>query len=360
MAGSRILSLRISFARAALHERLQRVPDQICRHRPRRVERPARLPHVSRSQQRRVAAGRWFVVEHALVHGSQLLDVEIAVDDARARRSRRARPSGRADRRRADGHYRPAHDRVADRSAIERVRLRRREEPAVEGRDAKLTGAAPGVRQPRDRLNGLPQPSIPASLQQRAHNGVEAVAVSIDRVPERKQSSGFGKQQEEHAVEHGQRLLEEHRQRRASLGCAERADEQFQSFEDAVAEVAADVNAVPARQVHGPVEKRWVAGHRLGTQECPHEELRRRLLPEHRAVELQILPRPGVAGIDESQRAAIAADAPACIGGDRLDHGRPPDALKRIAPRRDDDNDCGGAGRYMKQGGVVAIDALFD
>ena len=153
MAGSRIRSRRISSALRPFTSGSSVLADQEGGERARRVERAARLADLSRPRQRRRAAiGSRLVVEHVLVDRAQLLDVEIAVDDARAIV---ARPWTRRDRRRADRDDRLAHDRVGDRRAIERVGLRRREEPAVERGDAKLAGAAAGVRQP-SRSPGRP------------------------------------------------------------------------------------------------------------------------------------------------------------------------------------------------------------
>ena len=78
--------------------------------------------------------------EDPLVYGAKLLDVEIAVEDLRA-------TAMGTVWRAAQRHDGSTHDEVAQSGAVERVGLRRSEQPAVERRHAKLAGGAAGVRQ---------------------------------------------------------------------------------------------------------------------------------------------------------------------------------------------------------------------
>src|SRR5678816_636177 len=61
-----------------------------------------------------------------------------------------------------------------------------------------------------DRLKRAPQAARWSSLQERADDCVEAVAITVDRMPQRHEPSRFGEEQKKNAIEHRQRMLEEH------------------------------------------------------------------------------------------------------------------------------------------------------
>src|SRR5262245_2486542 len=68
----------------------------------------------------------------------------------------------------------------------------------------------------RDCLKRPPQSARWSSLQECADDRLEAVAIAIDRMPQRDESACLGKEQKENAIEDGQRLLEEHTGRKPS------------------------------------------------------------------------------------------------------------------------------------------------
>ena len=67
--------------------------------------------------------------------------------------------------------------------------------------------AAAGVSEPRHRLQRLPQPARRAETLGQVAQRLDRVAVAVDRMPERHQAARFGEQQEQQAVDDGQRLF---------------------------------------------------------------------------------------------------------------------------------------------------------
>ena len=182
---------------------LQRAADETRGDRPRRVEGAARLSGIAfPDERRRICRRRWLVVEHLLVHGAQLLDVEVAVGDARAAALTR-------DRRAADGDDRAPHHLVVDARPIERRGLRGREQPPVERGDFQFACGTARVGQARDGLDRQPQASMPAPREEPRDDRVEAVLIAIHRMPERDETAGLGEQEKQHAIQHRQGMFKQ-------------------------------------------------------------------------------------------------------------------------------------------------------
>ena len=141
------------------------------------------------------------VVEQRLVDGAELLDAEIAVGDALA-------PSAIGRRPRRQRHDRPPRGAIVEIAALGERRPRGREQPAVERRHAQIAGAAAGVREAGDRAQRVPEPRLPPASLGGIAQTFEAVALAIDGMPQRHERARFGEQQEQHAVDDRQRLLE--------------------------------------------------------------------------------------------------------------------------------------------------------
>ena len=204
-----------------MHERRERPPNQKFGERPRRVERAGCLaPPDPLEGERAVAAASWFrcIVEDAFVHTAQLFDTEIGV--------RNTLPSltGGSGRQRqhrtADGAI-VQNDRIGERS------MKRREELAVERRDPQRPCPTPAMRQPGDRLQRLPQPWRVVLALTWVPQRLNRVAVAIDGVPHRHQSTSLREQEEQDAIDDDERFVKERGGAESPLaaGGSERAQE---------------------------------------------------------------------------------------------------------------------------------------
>ena len=97
-------------------------------------------------------------------------------------------------------------------------RARRRKQAAVERRHDEASGATTPVREPRDRLQRLPQARHLARTLRALAQRFDCVALAIDRMPVGHEVARLGKHEEEHAVHDGERLVEQPREARV---CAE-------------------------------------------------------------------------------------------------------------------------------------------
>ena len=162
----------------------------------------SRAPRRSAGACRPISTHRRLVVEQRLVDGAELLDAEVAVGDPLA--ARRDRRAGACRER----QQRPSARFVVEIAALGERRARRREETAVERRDAQIAGPAAGVREAADRAQRVPQTRRPI----RALGGVaqgprgcssrgtpDATAARARALP---RTAG------KHAVDDRQRLLE--------------------------------------------------------------------------------------------------------------------------------------------------------
>src|SRR5207237_883728 len=134
--------------RAVAHERRERAPHEVLRHRARRVEGTGRLAAPRPREDERVAPALGREIQDTLVHGPKLFDAKIRVRDAFA-----AIPGGpRGD---CDEHV--TDDAIVERESLGQRRRRGREETAVEWGHAQRTRPAPAMREARDRLQRLPE-----------------------------------------------------------------------------------------------------------------------------------------------------------------------------------------------------------
>ena len=90
------------------------------------------------------------VVEERFVDGAELLDAEIAIRDPLA-------PSASAAGRVESASIARSRGLVVQIAALGERRARRREQAAVERGDLQIAGAAAGVREARDRAQGVPE-----------------------------------------------------------------------------------------------------------------------------------------------------------------------------------------------------------
>jgi hypothetical protein len=77
-------------------------------------------------------------------------------------------------------------------------------------------------------------------------------------------------------------------------------------------------------------------GEGLGSRNAPKERSGFLVLSEYWKIELQILPRPGTVGVDDSQSPAVRAESPSCVNRDPFDYNLPPRAVQWFCPRDDD------------------------
>ena len=93
-------------------------------------------------------------------------------------------------------------------AALGERRPRRREQTAVERRHPQIAGAAAGVREARDRAQRVPEPSAGCGRSAAVAQRLDAVALAVDRMPQRDEAARFGEQQEQDAIDDRERLLE--------------------------------------------------------------------------------------------------------------------------------------------------------
>ena len=184
-----------AIGRRAAHERTDRASDEVFGDRLRCVERAGSLPDAGSGLERdglaRIARPRGdarLVVEQRFVHGAELLDAEIPIGDALAAGAIRRRPC----RQRQHGAARSV---IVEVAPIGEWRPRRREQAAIEGRHAEVACAAAGVRQPVDGADRVPEAGCASRAFRRRAQRFDAVALAINRMPQRHQASCFGKEQ---------------------------------------------------------------------------------------------------------------------------------------------------------------------
>ena len=327
--------------RPAADERPERPTDDEVGDRLRRVERARRLPDSgSRLQRDAVALDDGRVVEQRFVDGAELLDAEIAVRDPLAPAARRRGPR----RQRDDGAARGV---VVEIAAIGERRPRGREEPAVERRHAQLAGAAAGMREPRHRAQRVPQTGgARRSLRIVAHR-LDAVALAIDRVPERDERARLREQQKQDAIDDRQRLLERLVDRDRAIAPArsparQRAKDFGRRRQHAVAQRTADARRMTIRRGDECVQRAWIRGARA-------ERRRMARVPERgecarlivREIEIEVERAPGVhtRRVHDSQPHAVGEKTPAGASPLRFDHRDAPQRIERFAPDGGDQRD---------------------
>ena len=150
----------------------------------------------------------------------------------------------------------------------------------------QLTGRAARVRQARDRVNRAPEALVWAPVEQDGDDRLEAVALAIDRVPERHEATRLGEEQKQDSVQHRERLLPEHGGWLAPP-MRQRVQENFERIQNAGAERPADANAVMTRERYCPIEE---IGKRVRVRDGPQHGLRFRFLAKQGEIELEEVP----------------------------------------------------------------------
>jgi hypothetical protein len=182
------------------------------------------------------------------VHAAELLDAKIAVGDLF--------PFSVFDARRQCLNRRGDRP-IVEPDAFGEGRLRRREQAAVERRNLQRAGAAAPMGKPCERLQALPQSARDPARDFTPHVP-EGVAVAIDGMPARNQSSRFGEQQEEQAVHHDQRFIEQPgvvARLPAGRNDAERRDQLEDGVRNARTEGKPNHRPVALRVGHYPLER---------------------------------------------------------------------------------------------------------
>src|SRR5262245_2283560 len=202
-----------------------------------------------------------------------------------------------------------------------------------------------------------PQPFAAATCEQLRHDGLEAVPIAIDRVPERHETARFGEEQEQHAIEHGQRLFPE-RCRMLSSATRQRCQESVESLKNACTQGSTHLAAVLPRKHNSRVERSWISRECRGRGDRPQDCLRFGLKREEREIEFEIVARPGSPRVDKPKRLAVAADAPTRIRSDRAGHRGAPRSFERFPPCRRHAYYCRFAGAQIEVRHTVAVRAL--
>src|SRR5262245_6392839 len=131
-------------------------------------------------------------------------------------------------------------------------------------------------------LKGAPQAAGRTPLQQRVDDRVEAVAIVIDRMPQRNESTRLGKEQKENPIEHRQRVLEEHtRRERSARRGSQGAHDALECVQHAVAKCLAYLDTVTRGECDRLIEKREIRRERLRASEAPERRLGEMAFRQH-------------------------------------------------------------------------------
>jgi hypothetical protein len=165
-------------------------------------------------------------VENPLVHSSELLNTKIRIGDSL--------PSVLARSRRQDQED-LAHGPLIERHRRCHRRLGRGKEAAVERCDPKRSGAASAMRQPRDGLQRFPHALWPCVPFNRNPEGLDRVTGAVYGVPAGDEPPRLREQEEQEAVQHYERLVEQRGRGRTStlaLRSREGAQQMFERVVD--------------------------------------------------------------------------------------------------------------------------------
>src|SRR5678815_5542330 len=140
-----------------------------------------------------------------------------------------------------------------------------------------------------DRLKRAPQAARWSSLQERADDCVEAVAITVDRMPQRHEPSRFGEEQKKNAIEHRQRMLEEHTGwKRQARTRDQRRHDSLQRLQHTVAQRPANLHAMTRGQCDRAIKKRDAGRECLSAYETPQRGLGEMVLSQHKQVEFHV------------------------------------------------------------------------
>ena len=178
--------------------------DQVVRDGLRRVERAGGLSNAGSTGQGDDGAPAtgstllaWharFVVEQCLVHRSELFDPQVPVSNPF--------PAGAAGQRpRSQSQQRAPCGLVIQISALGEGRPRGGEQAAVEWGDLEVANLAAGVSEMSGGAQRFPQPGYARRALYGRTERLQAVAVSIDRMPEWNQSSSLGEEEEQDPID---------------------------------------------------------------------------------------------------------------------------------------------------------------
>ena len=288
----------------------------------------------------------------------------------------RSRPARSAAGRVDSASHRPSGRVVVEAAALGERCPRRCEQAAVERRHAQIARAAPGMGQAGDRAQRVPE----SRRRRRTFGDVaqrfEAVALAIDRVPQRHECARLGKQQKQDAIDDRQCLFEpavdvhgpESRLRARRYGRPSdrgpRHEEGPQHLarrrEHAVAEQSAHSGGVAVRRRDKGVQRPRIArlgGERRRTGDGPEGGEGRRMIDREIQVELDVTAGVETAAIHDPQMKTVEEQTPGGRPSRRLSDREPPERIERLAPRRDQQRHRAAARPARRgEGGVCRLD----
>jgi len=119
-------------------------------------------------------------------------------------------------------------------------------------------------------------------------------------MPQRHETARLGKQQKQDAIQDGQRLLPQRRNRLTS-SAREGLEQCFERFKNAGTQSPANLDAVMARERDGAVERGRVPAEGAGRGDRPQHRLRLGLESKQRKIELDVVTRPRSPCIDKAK-----------------------------------------------------------
>ncbi len=193
----------------------ERAPDDESGERLRRVERARLLPPravragANVSIRAVVVEAIGIEIEHALIHGAELLDAKVGVVDALEPCAPRPHPE--RDERALHRGVPPGRSRRGvrpRRPGFERTGRRACEQPSVERRDDEIVDAAAGTQQARDCRQALPEPDLMSTCGRRPALRAQRVRSRVEGMRARHEVARLGEEQKQHAIDERQRFVE--------------------------------------------------------------------------------------------------------------------------------------------------------
>ncbi len=324
------------FGRASLDERLKRAADEKLGDSARRIETAGGLAlggcRPQREGRRRLVG---FVFEHLLVDRPQLFHTEVVVSDSRPALSAFHRGQCHDD---APGH------RVGHTAPFHQRSVSRREQPPVERRHLEIAGAASAVRHPRDGLQCRPQSGRTRLFADAPAQRVDRVGLAVGLVPDRDESARLGKQQEQHAIDHRQRLLEDHRgvrvhSHRAEVLRSKSVGQLRKRGENPAPQRPTDASGVRGRALDDGCERRLVPppiAQRCRGRQRGEDHGSARISQQRSELELDGETCPGTSAVDDAERVAVADQRPPGGVGEAKPVGLLPPMVDGRRPRHRD------------------------
>ena len=188
-----------------------------------------------------------FIVEDGFIHGAKLFDAQVAIGNGFA-----AGMIGRGPRRQCQ--KRSPRRLVVEVAALGQRSPRWCKETTIEGGDMQIAGMTAAVRQARDGAQRVPQSRRIASPLRPSSKSIDAVALPIQRVPQRHEPASLGKEKKQNAIDDRQRLLEGLFNRTMRAPCDQRAEQIRGSLQNTQLKRSADDGPVLIRLLDQSIE----------------------------------------------------------------------------------------------------------